>query len=346
MKSHQFFTSLLTAYMFFNASAVLANKAGVSQFGEHGYIEYIPGNLPIVLSAPHGGPIGDDVTGAPLTVTNIIDRDCTNQEFAGNSCRTTNDYNTAVLTQAIVDSFAEKTGCYPHAVINQLARRKLDANREIGEAAMGDESAKTAWHEYHDFIRVAKSKIQQDYGSGLLLDVHGHGHSQRHIQVGYLLDENDLVLSDSELNSANLINKSSIKSLVSNNRQGFSHSALIRGRQAFGTMLEDLNMHSIPSQQSPEPYTDISFFEGGYNLAIHSSRNGGTIDGIQVELNRTDRLNSGGNVLTSADRITDALILYIDRHYNNRFIGNYCELLKEGSILDYMPAILAPINQK
>ena len=303
MKLNQVLTLLLAAYAFSNISTGLASRAGVSQFGEHGYIEYIPGDLPIVLSAPHGGPIGNNVEGAPPTITGIIDRDCTNQEFASNSCRTTNDYNTAVLTQAIVDSFAEKTGCYPHAVINQLARRKLDANREIGEAAMGDESAETAWHEYHDFIRVAKNKIQQDYGSGLLLDVHGHGHSQRHIQVGYLLDEDDLALSNSELNSTSIINKSSIKNLVSSNLQGLSHSALIRGGQAFGTMLENLNMHSIPSQQSPQPYTDISFFEGGYNLAVHSSRNGGTVDGIQVELNRTDRLNSGGNVLTSADRI-------------------------------------------
>jgi len=333
---------IITSCLLLNSSISFSNNAGVSQYGEHGYIEYIPGNLPIVLSAPHGGPLGNQ---GEKPLPNIDDRDCSS-EYAGSSCRTINDYNTAVLTQAIVDSFFEKTACYPHAVINQLARRKLDANREIGEAAMGNEFAETAWHEYHDFMTIAKNTIQQDYGRGLFLGVHGHGFTNhRHIQVGYLLDENDLALSNSELNSTNKINESSIKSLVTYNLQGLSHSALLRGNQAFGTILENLDLHSIPSQQAPTPYTEINFFEGGYNLALYGSRNGGPLDGIQVELHRTDRLNSGGNVLTSADKITDALILYIDHHYNNAFIGNYCTLLNQNSILDYIPAILAPINR-
>lgn len=285
------FISLSSLCILISAPLIQAQTVGVSQFGEHEYIEYIPGNLPIVLSSPHGGPKGNrqsDGTIGP-TVTNIPERDCSG---FGTSCRTINDYNTAVLTQAIVDSFFEKTGCYPHAVINQLARRKLDANREIEEAAMGNESAEIAFHEYHSFMETARDRIRQDYSRGLFLGIHGHGHDERHIQVGYLIDENDLALANSELNSTRLVNKSSIKKLVSDNLQGLSHSALLQGGQAFGTMLQNLGLTSIPSQQSPEPYMEISFFEGGYNLARYGSRNGGPLDGIQVELHRTDRINS------------------------------------------------------
>jgi len=187
-------------------------------------------------------------------------------------------------------------------------------------------------------MRMAKDKIQQDYGHGLFLGVHGHGFTNhRHIQVGYLIDENDLALSNTELDTNRQINASSIKNLVRNNIQGLSHSALLRGEQAFGTILENSGLHSIPSLQAPEPYTEIGFFEGGYNLAIYGSRDGGSLDGIQVELHRDDREAPK----VSAEKITDALILYIDKHYNNRFIGSYCNLLNEDSILEFMPAILS-----
>jgi len=108
MKLNQILICLFASFLSVYTTIVLATNVGVSQFGANNYIEYIPGNLPIVLSAPHGGPLGDRGSD---TVTNIEDRDCNNEEFAGNSCRTINDFNTAVLTQEIVNSFVAKTGC-------------------------------------------------------------------------------------------------------------------------------------------------------------------------------------------------------------------------------------------
>lgn len=170
MKLKQSFRLLLTVYIFVNAPIIFAKEVGLSQFSENGYIEYILGNLPIALSPPHGGD---------LEPNSIPNRLC-----AGGV--TGNDYNTLKLTREIVTSFAEKTGCYPHAVINRLARKKLDANREIIKASRNDD-AETAWGNYHRFMGIAKNQIQQDYGRGVFLGVHGQGHDIRHVQVGYLL---------------------------------------------------------------------------------------------------------------------------------------------------------------
>lgn len=161
--------------------------------------------------------------------------------------------------------------------------------------------------------------------------------------VTYLC-EGVITQSNSELDSDKRVNGSSIKSLARNNLQGLSHSELIQGNQAFGTILENSGLHSFPSQQTPQPY-GVHYFRGGYNLARYSSRDGGTLDGIQIELHFEDRVNRGDSVEASAEKITDSLIQHINLHYNDSFTTNYCGLLNEDSILDYLPAILAPINR-
>lgn len=88
-------------------------------------MEYLAGNLPIIVSAPHGGL---------LSPTSIPDRDC-----AG--CTTVNDFNTQELARAFAEAVHERTGCWPHLIFNKLHRRKLDANRDIAEAADGNPDA-------------------------------------------------------------------------------------------------------------------------------------------------------------------------------------------------------------
>ena len=72
-------------------------------------------------------------------------------------------------------------------VINNLHRNKLDANREIGEATLGDSTAEMAFNEFHQCIEEAKAAIEADTcvnGSGLFLDMHGHGHPNNWAELG------------------------------------------------------------------------------------------------------------------------------------------------------------------
>lgn len=73
----------------------------------------------------------------------------------------------------------------PYLIINELHRSKLDANRERSEATFEDPIAIEAWTHFHDFIRDAQVRIQNQFGTvtnaqglagiqGLLFDVHGY----------------------------------------------------------------------------------------------------------------------------------------------------------------------------
>ena len=64
---------------------------------------------------------------------------------------------------------------FPHVIICHLSRKKLDANRDISEAAEGNEHSELAWNEFHMFIDIAISSIE---GRGLYIDIHGQSHKK------------------------------------------------------------------------------------------------------------------------------------------------------------------------
>ena len=129
-------------------------KAGSTYLGKNEYTEYRAGNLPIIITAPHGGR---------LEPTTIPDRTCA-------TCTTVMDANTMELAYQIDTAIRQVFGCYPHIIINRLHRIKLDANREIVEAANGSPDAETAWREWHQYIQAAKDSTVKRYGRGLLID--------------------------------------------------------------------------------------------------------------------------------------------------------------------------------
>lgn len=311
-------TSYLISFAFTALLAVMSNvlysqsfTPGQTYFDSSGYVEYRAGNLPIILSAPHGGS---------LQPAEIPDRDC-----AG--CVYVKDTWTKEITEGMYDEFVNETGCYPHIIINLLHRRKFDANRDIGDAADGNATVEMAWQNYHDFIEAAETQVQTDYGKGLFLDIHGHAHTIQRIELGYLLSGSELALSDDQLNTDIWIQESSIRSLAGSNIQGLSHAQLLRGAESFGSLMHNKNFPSVPSATEPFPNDGEPYFSGGYNTQRHGSVDGvGTIDAIQLELNSNIRFDSGLRAsLISALKTTANE--YIDFHYNNQYSGNYCNLI-------------------
>jgi acyl-homoserine-lactone acylase len=88
------------------------HEAGKSYFGRDGYVEYIAGNSPVIITAPHGGE---------LAPAEIPDRGCGT---------TVTDLATEQLARAFQFQFHRQTGRYPHVIINRLKRSKMDANRD------------------------------------------------------------------------------------------------------------------------------------------------------------------------------------------------------------------------
>ena len=275
------------------------------------YVEYRAGNLPIILSSPHGGN---------LQPSNIPDRNCS-------GCVYLKDSWTKEITEGLYNKIMSETGCYPHVIINLLHRKKFDANRDIIDAADGNPTVEIAWQTYHDFIDSAKNQIVEDYGRGLFLDMHGHAHTIQRIELGYLLSKNELQLPDTTLNTDFYIEKSSIRALVGQNIQNFLNSELLRGQYSFGTIMDDKGFPCVPSSSDPFPQGSEPYFNGGYNTQRHGSEdNNGEIDGIQIEMNQGIRFDSIIREIL-IDSLASSINKYIDYHYNNQYINNYCGLI-------------------
>ena len=237
---------------------------GQSVFGKNNYIEYVTGNLPVAISVPHGGYL------KPPTIPNRT------LGTAGHQ-----DTGTQELAREIAEIFHQITGRFPHIIINRLHRDKLDANRELFDAAQDDPAATDAWNEFHSFIDSAEQHIEREFGRGLYIDLHGHRHDWQAVELGYLLVSSQLKLSDLELDSVAALSVSSFGRLP--DRLTLRPSRLIRGELSFGALLRKHGFVSVPSPDIPHPNGE-PYFSGGYNLERHSAFSGQKVWGIQVEL--------------------------------------------------------------
>ena len=269
MKKH------LPILLIFFTTSILGQSylPGETYFGEKEYIEYLAGNLPIVLTAPHGGYLKPD---------EIADRDCS-------GCVYVRDSYTQELIRETSEAIHEETGCYPHAVINLLHREKLDANRAIEDAADGDLIAQQAWADFHHFINVAKEVIEIEMGPALYFDLHGHGHEIQRIELGYLISGSELRWTDDQLDANDFYKTTSLSHAKEHFEGNLKFSELIRGEQSFGAELETEGYAAVPSPNDLAPAVGESYFSGGYNTVRYGSRDGGFMDGIQIECNQDIR---------------------------------------------------------
>lgn len=276
------------------APADYAYKANQSYFGKNKYIEYVPGTYPVILSAPHGGdkapaaiPIQPDVKPA---------RD-------GGSLETT------LLVQS---NIKKKTGRAPHVIINHLTRNRLNANRTKDEASGGNPQAANAWEEFHVYIEAAKAWVTSACGRGHYIDMHTNGHAEGWNEMGFALTGAELDLSNKELDTPARRKKSTVRALVT--PPSVSFIEVLRGPTSLGGLLDAAGVKAVPSPRYPGPKGG-GFFSGGYNVRRHGSRDGGVIDGTQIE-NSYKYVNSGVKTREEyAAKLADAIIAFVRAHY-------------------------------
>lgn len=262
--------------------------------GRNGYVVYQAGTLPLVISAPHGGT---------MEPAEIPDRTW------GTTVR---DIFTDEVAYAVADALEARTGERPHLIVSHLHRRKLDPNREIVEAAQENPRAEQTWREFQSLIEHASDRVEEDFGDGYYIDLHGHGHAIQRIELGYLLGSTTLGLSDQALDSGGYEDNTSVPALVASS--GASLSTLLRGPDALGTLLEARGVPATPSGAQPGP-GENPFFSGGYNTRRHGSFEGGAISGVQIEMNYLGIRDTGENRILFAERLADALAAYLARWY-------------------------------
>jgi hypothetical protein len=268
-------------------------QPNLTYWGRNNYIQYVAGDIPVVISAPHGGYLKP--TEIPDRTYGVLGGDSNSQEAAFE----------------VAHHLLKRTGGRPHLVINRLHRRKLDANREVVEAAQGSAWAKQAWGEYHAFIEEARKWVSASCGAGLYLDLHTNGHAAKWVELGALLTAKDLDRPDAALDATSYVNKSSIRSLVGTS--GLSLSKLVRGPTSLGSLLMARGFEAVPSQAHPHP-AGAGFFSGGYNTARHGSKSGSAVDGIQVET-YTGFTNTGSGRDTYALALAQSIQSFVEPAY-------------------------------
>lgn len=265
-----------------------------------GWVTSLPGSIPFILVAPHGGDLVPDA---------LPDRRC-----AG--CETANDANTQELAHEVADAFARRIGRRPHLVINRVHRRKFDANRERVEATGNHAPLDGLWELFHQRIDSARAAATREVPRALLVDLHGHAHTIARLELGYLLSAGDLRLPDSLLGPR--VAASSIARLGPAGASGDRGAALVRGARALGTRLALAGYPAVPSASDPAPAAGDPYFTGGYNTQRHGSLAGGPIDAIQLECNFAGVRDTVASRRAFAEALVTALLAFLDDHYGWR----------------------------
>jgi N-formylglutamate amidohydrolase len=123
------------------------------------------GNLPVILSAPHGGE---------KDVPEVPPRRGIGLPVGSEGFFTARDFGTEELAEGIAAEVEAKTGKKPYLVAAQFHRKYIDANRPP-EIAYEHPKAKAHYDAYRGTLAVYCKEVRKKYGRGLLLDVHSQG---------------------------------------------------------------------------------------------------------------------------------------------------------------------------
>ena len=257
------------------------------------FIEYLEGSLPIIISAPHGGVIAPEEIVS--RTTGVFDRD---------------DY-TKELTLQIVEEFFKQTNCYPHTIMMDLCRTKVDANREEKEAVSEDEQSLKAYRSFHTYIQDSINKVERKYQKGLYLDIHGQSHPHKAIEFGYLLTNDILKLENDKLSA--YAKTSSIATI--SDFSDYSFIEQLKGEFSLGTLMSKEGFASVPSKDMPYTSKDDEYFEGAYNTKTYASTNGSSVSSIQIEFPYYCR-QSKENRKDTAKALVLAILEFMKIHFN------------------------------
>ena len=269
-------------------------EPGIPAFGKGRLIEYVCGESCLIVAAPHGGQAAPHDYPPRSADDGVL----------------VSDSRTDRLARAIRDELTAIANPSPHLVICHLHRKYMDANRPLEAACAEDSPAVQQWHEYQGAIRAAKANVVQQHRRGLFIEIHGHGHAQPRLELGYLLRSRDFEMPHNEF--LTFKSRSSVREIAE--RGHVDLEVLIRGPVSLGAFLEAEGIPAIPSPDQPKIGRD-PYFNGGWNTLQHGSRDGGTISGIQIEFHKPGMRDSNESVQRAAAGVATAIHQFLVIHY-------------------------------
>lgn len=258
------------ASLLFQSAIAQTFEAGKSYFDAEGWNGFMVGDIPLIISAPHGGTINLD---------EVEDRDC-------EGAVTVTDTYTKELAIQISETMYKYYQKRPYLIICNLIRKDIDQNRALDEATCGSELMIKPWNVFHNYIDTAIAMATRKFGGCIYIDLHGHGHSKQRLEIGYLLKDADLKEIAQHPTMANAyFKKSSLTNVAPFANDSMFLYNLIMGPNAFGTLMANEGFPSVPSMQDPYPLEGDKFFNGGYNTKRYNSEKYPHVFGWQIETN-------------------------------------------------------------
>ena len=280
------------------------------------YVSYMKGDVNLILTIPRNGYDRIDIPNRQpgcKDSSRVCEFPGEGKCSEGNVCEvvTSGESYTQKIAKAVSAEFQKTTGRTPHLIINNVHRSKMDANREIKEAAQGNTEAIAAYKEYHNTIDMVKSSFGKE--PGLLIDIHGQAHKQNSTEIGYLISRT--ALNEGKLSSGRL----SIKALVK--RMKLDLEDYIYGINSLGALFEMKGYKAIPSPRQPSPGKDL-YFTGGYTTKVYGSNNGGNVDAIQVEIPGEVRYTGGSTMRNQFSKdLAHILGTFFTVNYESQYIS-------------------------
>lgn len=218
----------------------------------HPLVTVEKGELPVILSAPHGG--SQEIPG-------VMPREGKGLERRPGGFVTGRDTGTEELAAATARAIGQRMGKRPYLVAARSHRKFLDPNREAKEA-YESEPARIVYDAYHGALADACKTVRATYQRGLLLDLHGQASSAETVYRG-------------TKNGAT----------VSLLKQRFGDAAHT-GEHSFFGQLRDRGFTVHPD---PLDGREQRGFTGGYIVQHYGGDGGFGIDAIQLEFGKDYR---------------------------------------------------------
>jgi hypothetical protein len=288
-------------FLVFAANMAYAQKweVGKTYTDEEKWTEFMVGDMPLVISVPHGGT---------TLLTDAATRSC-------KGAVTVTDTRTIELAKEIEKAFLAKYHVRPFIIISNLSRKHLDQNRDLEEGTCGNESLNKTWNQFHDYIDTALAIATKKFGKAIYIDLHGHGHSKQRLELGYTLSADELRgLDKNPSKNSKLVAKSSVANLLVMDKK-LDINQLLIGDNAFGTLITAAGFEAVPSKQDNAPLEEDKYFNGGYNTRRYTSEKYPNVFGWQIESNYKGVRDKAGSPLF-AKSFAEVIASYLKTYLN------------------------------
>jgi N-formylglutamate amidohydrolase len=263
--------------------ALLALPLGLAPLGQEakapaGLLATQEGELPIILSAPHGGE---------AAVPGVLVRKGEGLPKGPAGFFTTRDVGTEQLALKMAAAIEAKMGKKPYYVVARFHRKYVDANRP---SKLGYEGAKAkpVYDAYHDALNRYCRDVKKKFGRGLLLDIHGQGKAADTVFRG-TKDGKTVTL---------LVQRFGAK----------AHD----GPKSFSGLLAAAGLKAHPQDGERER----AGLTGGYIVQAYGSHTAHGIDAMQLEFGGNHRTNA--KVKDTADKMAGVVAAFAKLYLTDR----------------------------